>query len=82
MGDPKKQRKKFSAPHKRWSKERIDEEKELTKEYGLKNKKEIWKSESKLRNFTRQAKRLISITTKQAEREKEQIILKLKLQIK
>ena len=78
MGDPKKQRKKFSSPTKRWSKERIDEEKELVKEYGLKNKKEIWKAESKLRNFTRQAKRLISISTEQAEREKEQLLLKLK----
>ena len=78
MGDPKKQRKKFSSPTKRWSKERIDEEKELVKEYGLKNKKEIWKAESKLRNFTRQTKRLVAITTKQAEREKEQLLLKLK----
>ncbi|MBW2985342.1 30S ribosomal protein S4 [Candidatus Woesearchaeota archaeon] len=78
MGDPKKQRKKFSSPSKRWEKERIDREKILIKEYGLKNKKEIWKSESKLRNFTRQAKRLIAITTKQAEKEKEQLLLKLK----
>ena len=78
MGDPKKQRKKFSSPAKRWSKERIDTEKDLTKEYGLRNKKEIWKAEFKLRNFTRQAKRLISISTKQAEREKEQLLSKLK----
>ena len=78
MGDPKKQRKKFFSPAKRWSKERIDTEKDLTKEYGLKNKKEIWKAEFKLRNFTRQAKRLISISTKQAEREKEQLLSKLK----
>ena len=78
MGDPKKQRKKFSSPTKRWNKERIDEEKDLINEYGLKNKKEIWKAESKLRNFTRQAKRLIAIKTKQAEKEKEQIISKLK----
>lgn len=78
MGDPKKQRKKFASPTKRWSKERIDEEKELIKEYGLKNKKEIWKAEFKLRNFTRQAKHLITIKTKQSEIEKEQILLKLK----
>ena len=78
MGDPKKQRKKFFSPAKRWSKERIDTEKDLTKEYGLRNKKEIWKAEFKLRNFTRQAKRLISISTKQAEREKEQLLSKLK----
>ena len=78
MGDPKKQRKKFSSPTKRWNKERIDEEKDLINEYGLKNKKEIWKAESKLRNFTRQTKHLITTSTKQAEIEKEQLILKLK----
>ncbi|MBC8443973.1 30S ribosomal protein S4 [Candidatus Woesearchaeota archaeon] len=78
MGDPKKRRKKFSAPSKRWEKDRIDEEKSLIREYGLKNKKEIWKFEFKLRNFSRQAKRLVALKTAQAEKEKEQLLLKLK----
>lgn len=78
MGDPKKQRKKFSAPSKKWEKERIDEERILIKEYGLKNKKEIWKAESKLRNFARQAKRLVTLKTAQSEKEQEQLLIKLK----
>ncbi len=78
MGDPKKRRKKFSAPSKKWEKARIDEEKELIREFGLKNKKEIWKMEAKLRNFARQAKRLVALKTDQAEKEKEQLLIKLK----
>ena len=40
MGSPKKPRKKYSTPSHPWQKIRIEEEKELLKEYGLKNKKE------------------------------------------
>ncbi|MDP7610203.1 MAG: 30S ribosomal protein S4, partial [Candidatus Woesearchaeota archaeon] len=43
MGDPKKQRKKYSKPSHPWQTERIEVEKVLMKEYGLKNKKEIWR---------------------------------------
>ena len=79
MGDPKKQKKKFSGPFKLWDKERIDEEKDLIKEYHFKNKQEIWKWTAKLRNFTRQAKRLIPLKTEQAEKEKLQLLTKLRL---
>ena len=78
MGDPKKRRKKYSAPFKRWEKERIDQEKALIREYGLKNKKEIWKANAKLRKFTKQAKKLVNIHSPQDEKEKEQLLTKLK----
>ena len=60
MGDIKKQRKKFSKPGHPWNKERILAEQELLKEYGLRRKKEIWKMDSVLSNFARQAKELIT----------------------
>ncbi|MEE9525299.1 MAG: 30S ribosomal protein S4 [Candidatus Woesearchaeota archaeon] len=78
MGDPKKHRKTFSTPKKAWEKERIDEEKELIREYHFKNKQEIWKLNSKLRNFARQAKKLIASTTEQSEKEEIQLLTKLK----
>ncbi|MBR9691237.1 30S ribosomal protein S4 [Candidatus Woesearchaeota archaeon] len=78
MGDPKKHRSKYSNPKKAWDKERIDEEKELNKEYYFKNKSEIWKLTSKLRNFARQARRLITLRTEQAEKEKIQLLTKIK----
>ncbi|MBS1267055.1 MAG: 30S ribosomal protein S4 [Candidatus Woesearchaeota archaeon] len=77
MGDPRKQRKKYSTPIHPWQKNRIDEEKTLTRIYGLKNKKEIWKMVSKLRSFSKQAKNLIASTTPQGIKEKNQLLSKL-----
>jgi len=78
MGDPKKQRKKYSKPSHPWQAERIEEENALIKEYGLKNKKEIWKIKSLLKRFSDQIKRLIASSEKQAEKEKVNLLNKLK----
>jgi len=77
MGDPKKRRKQYNTPIHPWQKARIDEEKLLMKEYGLKNKKEIWKLASKTRDFARQAKKLIANTTPQGELERKQLMARL-----
>ena len=77
MGDPKKPRKKYSTPGHPWIKERIDKERGIIKVYGLKNKKEIWKSESVLKRFREQAKRLISDVTEQGKKEEKQLLSKL-----
>lgn len=78
MGDPRKARKKYKTPSHPWQKARLDEESELVNEYGLKNKKEIWKMNSILANFTNQSKKLVAIQTKQADLEKINLIKKLK----
>ncbi|MBI5872395.1 30S ribosomal protein S4 [archaeon] len=67
MGDPKKIRKKYEKPRHPWIKEGIEEGKILVKEYGLKNKKELWKAESFLRKIKRQAKLLINKPRKEQE---------------
>jgi len=77
MGDPKKPKKKFSMPSHPWKKERIEFEGPIKKEYGLKNKKEIWKLSSVLKRFAEQAKASIVTRTKQAELEKENMVNKL-----
>ncbi len=77
MGDPKKNRKKFSKPAHPWNKERIEAESVLMKEYGFKNKKELWKMTSKLSTIKRIAKKNIAAGTKQAEKERAQQIKKL-----
>ena len=59
MGDPKKLRKKYSKPNHPWQKLRIEEEIELITEYGLKNKKEVWKMASILKNYKKRVKKLI-----------------------
>ncbi|MFQ6087446.1 MAG: 30S ribosomal protein S4 [Candidatus Methanofastidiosia archaeon] len=77
MGDPKKHRKKYETPSHPWQKERIERERELMKKYGLKNKKELWKAESKLRRYRRLARRLLGTHTKQTEIQKRELLSKL-----
>ncbi|MBI4150251.1 30S ribosomal protein S4 [Candidatus Woesearchaeota archaeon] len=77
MGDPRKIRSKFAGPSHPWQRQRIVEEKQLVKEYGLKNKTEIWKMTSMLKSVARQAKNLIPLATVQAEREKKQLMTRL-----
>jgi len=59
---------KFSWPRKLYDKTRIGEENKLVEEYGLKNKREIWKAEAKIKYFRNRAKFLI--TASQEEQEK------------
>lgn len=78
MGDPKKPKKKYQTPNHPWKKERIEEESDLTKEYGFANKKEIWKVGSMLLDFKARAKSLISITGEKGNVERQTLIQKLK----
>ncbi|MBN1502554.1 30S ribosomal protein S4 [Candidatus Woesearchaeota archaeon] len=77
MGDPSKLRKKYSKPSHPWQKLRIEEEKVLLKEYGFKNKTELWVLNSKLRDFKKQVKDLVPRRDEQAEKEKRQLLTKL-----
>ena len=54
-----------------WKSERINEESGIEKEYGLKNKTEIWKMKSIMKKIKVQAKALITKTGKQAEKEEQ-----------
>jgi small subunit ribosomal protein S4 len=78
MGDPRKHRKKYETPVHPWQKARIVEEIKLLKEYGLKNKKEIWKFTSFLKKYKDQAKKLIAMQGSQADIERKQMMDKLK----
>ncbi|MBD3252709.1 30S ribosomal protein S4 [Candidatus Pacearchaeota archaeon] len=53
-------KKKYSRPRRPFDKTRIDEEAELKKKYGLKNKREIWKADGSIREIRSQAKKLIT----------------------
>jgi len=74
MGDPRKHRKKYSTPTHPWQKDRIAEESGLIKEFGLKNKTELWKSQSILIKFRDQIKRLAKSNSSQAEVETKQLL--------
>jgi len=61
MGDPRKQRRKYTRPKHPWRSERIEAENELCKKYGLKNKTEVWRAISTLRQFRQQARKLLGM---------------------
>ncbi len=58
MGDPKFPIRKYDRPSHPWEGERIKRESNLVFKYGLKNKKELWKVQSFLREVRRQARTL------------------------
>ncbi len=58
MGDPKFQKKLYSTPRHPWEKDRIDEERKTINLYGLKNKKELWRSQATLDSIRAQAREL------------------------
>ena len=78
MGDPKKQRKKYRRPSHPWEKDRIEAENKLLRKYGLRRKEEVWKTETLLRSFRRNARRLLAASGPQAELETKQMLERLK----
>ncbi|MFH1972167.1 MAG: 30S ribosomal protein S4 [archaeon] len=77
MGDPRKSRKKYATPGHPWQRTRLEEEKVLVEGYGLKNKKDLWKTSAKLTRFKKQAKALIGKRDLQAQTEKKGFLEKL-----
>jgi len=58
MGDPKFSRKSYDTPSHPWQGERIKAEVEIVRQFGLKNKTEVWKAQTTLRNFRKQSREL------------------------
>ena len=72
MGKPKFSRKKYETPSHPWQEDRIKVENELIRKYGLKNKREVWKSETRLRKYRTQARELLAkVATGDAQSKKE-----------
>ena len=63
----KRKFKKYSKPKRPFDKVRIDEEAKIKKEFGLKNKKEIWKAEARIKSMREKAKKLISAKPKEQQ---------------
>lgn len=78
MGDPRRIKNKYDTPIHPWEKLRLEAEKPLMKEYGLVNKKELWKVSSKLKNFKDTAKKLVASKSEQAVVEKKQMVDRMK----
>ena len=77
MGDPRKQRKKYTGPSHPWEGERIQKENELVIKYGLKNKKEVWRAKSAVGNYRQQARNLLGSVGSEAEKDARELLNKL-----
>ena len=78
MGDPKFPSKHYNTPSHPWQKVRMEQESNLMHQYGLKNKKEIWRADTKVREMRRQARKLTATST-ETQAQKEKILLLAKL---
>jgi len=77
MGDPKKLKKKYETPNHPWEKDRIERDTELVNQYGLKNRKEVWKLETLMKKYKDIIKGLIPRQDEQAEKLRQITIQKL-----
>ena len=65
----KRKHKTYSRPKRPFDKPRIEAEAGIVEEFGLKNKREIWKAEAKVKSIREKAKKLIS-----AKPEEQQVL--------
>ncbi|WP_123537315.1 30S ribosomal protein S4 [Halosimplex salinum] len=69
----------YETPNHPYQGERISEESGLTGQYGLKNKEELWRAQSELRAYRREARKLLGQTDAAgAEKETEEFLARLK----
>jgi small subunit ribosomal protein S4 len=74
MGDPRRFRRKFKPPRHPWEKKRIKEENKLIKDFGLKNKREIWKAKTEVAKYRYRARELVGISAEDRKK-KEGVLL-------
>ena len=74
MGDPRKSRKSFRRPRKIWNSNQLSAELYIIGSYGLRNKRELWKAQTKVANFRNQARTLLALTLEDRQ-EKESLLL-------
>jgi small subunit ribosomal protein S4 len=63
----KRKHKTYSRPKRPFDKVRILEEEKIKEEFGLKNKREIWKADAKIKSIREKAKKLISADEKEKQ---------------
>lgn len=61
-------KRKYETPIRAWDKQRIEVEKEILKNYGLKNKRELWRVEGTIRKYRRLARELAATENKEQEK--------------
>ncbi len=77
MGDPKRPRKKYKTPRHPWRADVLMAELKLMGEYGLRNKRELWRAKTMVSNFRRIARSLLSQPPEVRKAREEELLNKL-----
>jgi len=78
MGDPKKQRKKYETPRFPWRTDTLQLELKLLGQYGLRNKRELWRHETTLSRFREIARSLLGMPAEERKKLERQLLDRLK----
>jgi small subunit ribosomal protein S4 len=74
LGDPKKARKQYSRPRSPWRADQLAQELYLLGTFGLRNKRELWKSQTSLSSVRKQARTLLAATEAVRLREEKKLL--------
>jgi len=77
MGDPKKQRKKYEMPRFPWRTDILQGELHLIGEYGLRNKRELWRHKTMLSRFRGIARSLLGMPSEERSKLENQLLNRL-----
>jgi small subunit ribosomal protein S4 len=77
LGDPKKSRKRYTPPRNPWRSDQLSQELFLLGSYGLRNKRELWRTQTKLSNFRKQARHLLAAPSEVRGREEPKLLTHL-----
>lgn len=77
MGDPKKQRRKYETPKHPWRALQLGEELKLIGDYGLRNKKELWKYRTEVSRIRGIARSLLARSPEDRLRTQTDLVARL-----
>jgi small subunit ribosomal protein S4 len=77
MGDPKKSRKRWQGPRHPWKKDNLIKELSLVGKFGLRNKRELWRSNSVLKSYRKQAGAILALDESERVLKEKDLINKL-----
>ncbi len=77
MGDPRKQRRKYETPRFPWRTDILQSELRFLGQYGLRNKRELWRHKTMLSRFREIARSLRGMPSEQRERMEKQLLNRL-----
>ena len=77
MGDPKKQRKKYETPRFPWRTDTLEAELKLLGQYGLRNKREMWRHRTMISKFRGTARSLLGMAAEERSKPQKQLLDRL-----